>query len=318
MSARAPQHRQPHGTPAGGQYAPLEHADDGIDLILQSEERVAWVGDTPIVPTPEPHEMPLIRGLGEMPRDRRSELDALVARVAEPSDTKDADQGDLEETAYRDELDAEQILDHMPPDRFSPAWEEIRRAVHEPDLGADDLGSAMARALSENDAWRDAKGIPAVDDYTPPAQHRVDGHGPQPTKGEHHPGGHVNVTDVAKNVRQEIKTAKAAGHLPDHLDYRVTTDKFAGGQSLDVTVCGLDDTQVREPKNNNGFTPLTAEARELDSRVQGIADAWNRQDIDSMTDYFNVSYYSHVELESERSRAFREAEAERRKAKRKR
>jgi hypothetical protein len=48
--------------------------------------------------------------------------------------------------------------------------------------------------------------------------------------------------------------------------------------------------------------------------VEAITNAYNRSDIDGQSDYFNVSYYGRVDLETDRSRQFREDEAARRKA----
>ncbi|HEX9088347.1 MAG TPA: hypothetical protein VF867_12555, partial [Arthrobacter sp.] len=56
------------------------------------------------------------------------------------------------------------------------------------------------------------------------------------------------------------------------------------------------------------------EYKQLGARVESITDAYNRQDVDGQSDYFNVAYYSSVDVESDRSRAFREEEAAKRKA----
>lgn len=316
MNTSASQPRQPHGIPAGGQFAATAHSDDDITLGEQHRSpQVVGAGDQPpIVPEPTPEKMPLIAGLGELPRDARAELDTHV-RESIAADTDGLDRWDQEGQEHRAELTAEQILNHLPRERFTERWGDIVRTTHVHGYDSPEATNARARAATENQAWRDAKGIDVVDEnYTPPAQRQVDGYGPNATQGERYTD-YSNVSDVAKDVRQEIKAAKSAGYLPADLEYRVTTDKFAGGQSLTVTVCGLADSQIHQ-EDDWGRQARSDEATELTNRVSGIANAWNRRDVDTMSDYFNVTYYDRVELETEPTRRWRESVAAERKAKR--
>jgi hypothetical protein len=126
------------------------------------------------------------------------------------------------------------------------------------------------------------------------------------------------ITQVAKDVRGDIKKSQLSGYLPPDLTYSVTTRKFAGGASMRVSVRGLEDDQIydrrEEPDTRFSRTVYTPEADELRRRVGGLIAARNYDRSDSMTDYFDVGFYSSVDLEDAQSRDFRLREAARRKA----
>lgn len=129
--------------------------------------------------------------------------------------------------------------------------------------------------------------------------------------------GYRNATDVCKDIREELKKATAANYLPAGLKYSVTNDKFAGGQAVRVVIQGVSDADRKmgsTDMNRYGEIDDLPEYKQLGARVEAITDSFNKQDVDSQSDYFNVSYYSSVDVESDRSRTFREEEAAKRKA----
>lgn len=129
--------------------------------------------------------------------------------------------------------------------------------------------------------------------------------------------GYRNATDICKDIREELKKATAANYLPAGLKYSVTNDKFAGGQAVRVVIQGVSDadrTAGSTEMDRHGEIADLPEYKQLGARVESITDAYNRQDVDGQSDYFNVAYYSSVDVESDRSRAFREEEAAKRKA----
>ncbi|MCC3299799.1 hypothetical protein [Arthrobacter caoxuetaonis] len=131
--------------------------------------------------------------------------------------------------------------------------------------------------------------------------------------------GYRDAAYVAKDIRADLKAATAGNYLPKDLTYSVRIDKFSGGQSIDVTVQGLADADRLDPDSYDLVYRRydeRPEAKELRKRVEEITNAYNRSDTDAQSDYFNVSYYSHVRLEDDRSREYREAEAEKRRLKR--
>jgi len=105
--------------------------------------------------------------------------------------------------------------------------------------------------------------------------------------------------DVNKAVRADIAAAVKAGQLPA-AKYSVRTPHHG---SVDITVSGLP-FQVRTPHYNPnaaGNDPVrfwqTPQARALQTAVEAIANAYNFDDSDSMTDYFHNRFYLHVNLD---------------------
>lgn len=132
--------------------------------------------------------------------------------------------------------------------------------------------------------------------------------------------GYRDVADVAKDVRGDLKVAVQAGYLPDGLTFRVTTSKYSGGQSMTVDVRGLPDEDIydQDPVSGEPGLRYSLAARELRTRVSAIAGAYTRDTTDIQTDYFNVMYYSFVELEDEERADRRTKESARLKANRER
>jgi hypothetical protein len=155
-------------------------------------------------------------------------------------------------------------------------------------------------------------------DYVPPILTHQQGYGQGVlTTGSKHTGAFRDATSIAKDIRTELKTATEANYLPAGLKYSVTNRKFAGGQAIDVAVQGVSDAdRVHGSTGLDRFGQIAAlpEFKQLEARVEAITNAYNKTDIDSQSDYFNVSYYSHVNIETDRDLAFREREAASRKA----
>lgn len=136
----------------------------------------------------------------------------------------------------------------------------------------------------------------------------------------------LDVAGIAKRVRADLKTAVAAGELPA-AKYSVTISRYAGGQSLSVRINGVPFAIVNEERvRRDTLEPHTYHAdtlflhsergRELLGKVEAIVAAYNFDGSDSMTDYFHVNFYGHVDFgsqeteEREALRAKYEAEAE--------
>jgi hypothetical protein len=129
--------------------------------------------------------------------------------------------------------------------------------------------------------------------------------------------GYRDASDICKEIRTDLKAATAANYLPAALKYSVTNDKYSGGQSVNVTVQGVTDedrTMGSTDMNRHGQIADLPEVAELEKRVAAITNAYNRQDIDGQSDYFNVAYWGRAEIETDRGREFREREAAKRKA----
>lgn len=114
---------------------------------------------------------------------------------------------------------------------------------------------------------------------------------------------------VAKKVRADIKAAVAAGTLPADLTYRVRTSKYAGGQSIRVIVEGMSDAEQYETwtdwngRQERRWSPA---AQALRGTLQRLLDAYNHDGSEAMVDYYDVMYYSFVEIEDDWGRRSRE------------
>jgi hypothetical protein len=49
----------------------------------------------------------------------------------------------------------------------------------------------------------------------------------------------LDVTEIAKRMRADIKQAIADGEIPEGVKARVRTPRFAGGQSIDIRVTSI-------------------------------------------------------------------------------
>jgi hypothetical protein len=154
-------------------------------------------------------------------------------------------------------------------------------------------------------------------DYAPPvADHRPGYQQGTLVTGSKYTG-YRDATDICKDIRADLKAATDANYLPSALKYSVTNEKYAGGQAVNVTVQGVADedrTLGSTDLNHRGEIADLPEVTELKKRVEAIAGAYNRTDIDGQSDYYDVAYSSRTSIETDRERVFRESEAARRKA----
>lgn len=108
----------------------------------------------------------------------------------------------------------------------------------------------------------------------------------QATKG-------MDLRDIAKMVRSEIKTAIKSGALPAGIKASVTIDRYSGGQSLRVKLSGIDHRSGA----SFGVEPkywLTRDAYAAESLCDEIVSAYNRTERDAHTDYSNARFYSSI------------------------
>lgn len=125
-----------------------------------------------------------------------------------------------------------------------------------------------------------------------------------PTVGSKYKG-FQDVAVIAKDVRADLKEAKAKGYLPDNLKYAVEIDKYSGGQSLTVTVQGLDDKDLAAYNTVYGRNEPSPQSQELKKRVNNIAAAYNSSVIRGEIDYFSSMYNPRVVLEEQSQREYR-------------
>lgn len=284
------QSRVPGGVPSGGQFSTGRRAESGVSSLATPAPAPAGPGgpvarvERIVLPgfvSPEARDELWnssfeARQRGEVMPDR---VDRLAARY--PAMSREEIVAAVEELAAIDELDYTAQREYI--EEFS-LDEQARRGIH-----------------------------PAA-----PPEGRIERH-----EGSHGYTGSLydstkTITQVAKDVRSDIKKSQLSGYLPPDLTFSVTTHKFAGGASMRVSVRGLEDEQIydRREEPDTGFSRnvYSPEADELRRRVGGIIAARNYDRSDSMTDYFEVGFYSSVDLEDTQARDFRLEEAARRKA----
>lgn len=107
--------------------------------------------------------------------------------------------------------------------------------------------------------------------------------------------GYLGAKEVATNIRQDLKNAVKAGHLPSDLKYSITTDKFAGGFAIRTIISGMGDVYDTHEYSSNRFgLELKPENQEVLDKIQTIQDGWNYNDSDARIDYFNSGFYNDI------------------------
>ncbi len=117
-----------------------------------------------------------------------------------------------------------------------------------------------------------------------------------------------DVKEVAVLVRKELaeKFPKSDGYK-----FRVKISRFAGGQSCDVTILDCSFSVYTQksaawehfrPDDDREYrgcvSRFNARAQHFHQTVDSILNRYNRRDVDSSTDYWNVDYYGHVSWSS--------------------
>jgi hypothetical protein len=131
--------------------------------------------------------------------------------------------------------------------------------------------------------------------------------------------GRLDVTEIAKRMRVNLRNAQEIGMLPADAKFSVTTDRYAGGQSVDVTVKGMPDSwtyTTRDTAYEKAQRVHSDAARATTDAIRQMLAEYNRDNSDSMTDYYDVWFSPGVTIEDERTAAFW-AEEKARKAERK-
>lgn len=123
------------------------------------------------------------------------------------------------------------------------------------------------------------------------------------------PEARLTSAQIAAEVRKDLKAAQAAGTIPGKAEgftYRVTSQRYSMGQSVSIRIVGPRTEadpdglawaqRPSEPGDRNygqtyGAYEWTEQALALGPIVDEIGQAYTRSDVDSMTDYFNVSCY---------------------------
>lgn len=136
-------------------------------------------------------------------------------------------------------------------------------------------------------------------------------------------GDHPTNAEIAKQIRADIKLAKAEGLLPTKWSYSVRSDHLSvdlevrdcadaweacdGGQGCHNVWCSARNDPKYAHASDKHMV-LTEEAKAAKMTLERIHNAYNHDGSEIQVDYFDVRYYGHVEFESADSAAWRAKE----------
>lgn len=123
-------------------------------------------------------------------------------------------------------------------------------------------------------------------------------------------------------IRMDIKAAIKAGQLPN-AKYSVRIDRYSMGQSIDAHISEVESpklilnvARVKAEKehphdyyaiyHNSGLRQYSEMGNELLQTVKNIVEAYNYDGSDTMTDYFDVNFYSNIAFDWQYEKAVRE------------
>lgn len=114
----------------------------------------------------------------------------------------------------------------------------------------------------------------------------------------------LSTKEIAKRLRAEVKDALKSGLLPKGVKVSITYDSFAGGSAIRVRITACPFT-IYNPEwlrygrehPHDPYPPLsmleryTPAAKVLRATLTDMAMAYNRNNSDSSTDYYDVNFY---------------------------
>lgn len=127
----------------------------------------------------------------------------------------------------------------------------------------------------------------------------------------------LDVAEIAKRLRKEIKQAVKAGDLPA-IKASVRIKRYSGGQSINIYVTeapfminnpervAFDITNNRRPMNELEMPRYSEAARECLNKLNAMLNAYNYDGSDSQSDYFNVNFYGFAKIDYEAEYAERD------------
>lgn len=132
----------------------------------------------------------------------------------------------------------------------------------------------------------------------------------------------MDVAEIAKLVRQDIREAIASGKIP-RVKCSVRIERFSGGRSIDVRIvdvpagfCGVRQDFFDERDRGRWIRYRTEEAESLLGELNSILNSYNYDGSETQVDYFDVNFYGTADFDWRlESRLEAEAEAEWRRAK---
>lgn len=287
-----PINRKPKGIRTGGQFAATNHGEASVSLA------------------------PAGRRAAPASSNRHVPETLRMAHFQDPRLTHDLE-WEIERSIGVSDLEmdyhCEAFSDRVPHLQVEEAYGYFNRAVEAKYAGGN-WKAIVAEAAAADTARHPGGSL--GEGYRPPlATHQAGYMDGTLTTGEKYTG-YRDATEICKDIRTDLKAAVAANYLPAGLKYAVKNHKYAGGQSISVTIQGVPDIDRLDPTelDHNGQNKQMPEAKDLQERVEVITNAYNRTDRGNNYDYANVAYWGRASIETDRDREFRESEATRRQA----
>ena len=205
--------------------------------------------------------------------------------------------------AFRNERRAQAEIDRRATTEAAQVIARINSLADQ--LGGGVLGDMLAGAIVSAEAQAKAAETPKfVPAYCDP-NNEVRG-------AKHDATRSLDIAQIAALVRKDIADTQKRGDLPKAMKASVRIQRYSGGQSLDVRVTALPADfpmfsptfleHARAGGNRNDFTGYWAdvqsdEVKDLISKLQAIRGAYNRDNSDSMTDYFDYRFGGNAEID---------------------
>lgn len=115
--------------------------------------------------------------------------------------------------------------------------------------------------------------------------------------------GYRDVVDIAKDLRQDIKSARSGGTLalPTHAKVSVSCGYSTSSQSIHVLIMDLTPDELwTDPRPNPDYRDgrLAGKPSALrsaaEAKLRELTSAYNQDKSDTQADHFDVLFYSNV------------------------
>lgn len=108
-----------------------------------------------------------------------------------------------------------------------------------------------------------------------------------------------DAAEISRAVKKELVAMQKAGQFPAEIKFSVKSSKFAGGQAVDVNISGWQKEQIWKEEWSQPYSQMInvmlPEAKEIEEKAEAVRNQYNREAINSMIDYFQVTYYGRAE-----------------------
>lgn len=103
----------------------------------------------------------------------------------------------------------------------------------------------------------------------------------------------LDIKDIAKLIRQDIKQAIKDGSLPTGIKVSVKISRFSMGQSIDMRIKEYPGEWIEDVDSTTIHRRYTNSAQAVLKKLKSIHDQYNYDGSEVQVDYFDVHYYGH-------------------------